>query len=104
MIFSGYPDCYCCTISTDNLPLSQNEEIHRPSIARNCQTTYDDYMTHPAVQSVLECGYDPSLIKKAYDSFNMNLQVNFSKHRNNLYWVYCIIVPLQTINRNVWRI
>lgn len=28
-------------------------------------------MTHPAVQSVLECGYEPSLIKKAYDSFNM---------------------------------
>jgi hypothetical protein len=22
MIYSGYPDCYCCTISTDNLPLS----------------------------------------------------------------------------------
>ena len=28
-------------------------------------------MTHPAVQSVLEFGYDPSLIKRAFDSFNM---------------------------------
>jgi len=29
-------------------------------------------MKHPAVHSVLECGYDPSLIKKAYDSLNVH--------------------------------